>query len=595
MGGPVRFGVGDANEGASETSRENLDFDFLAMADVEAAAYDLVENGLEGFGDRYRDVEEVTRWAGKGAFVVEQHPNHPDYLIAELETGRGCPYRCSFCTEPLYGDATFRPPGTVVDEVAALAERGVRHFRLGRQADILAYGGDGEKPNPDALRELYGGIREVAPELETLHLDNVNPITVVRWPDLAREGLGVIAEHNTPGDTAAFGLESADPVVQEENNLNVTADECFRAVEIVNEEGGWRPDGTDGPRRLPKLLPGINLVHGLQGEREETFEHNRRFLRRVYDAGLTLRRINIRQVMAFEGTEMADTGATIAHDHKEQFGRYKREELGWNTAVGNATMLVTTALTLIYQLELYLAPTSNEALVALFILGFGGLMLTLNFYHVWPKIVAFNISSAFTVYALVYVTMALTYGDVPINTNTLAAAGLFFVELQSIHPFQDGNGRVGRLLNLRLLKEAGLENVALTPLDKVIQARDDQYYDSLRATNQGSHYQVWLRYYADAIRRAYRRAIAMTDLTPLLEDLSHGCEREVMEWALRNGLEWFQRGDFPNENGYAPQTVTEALSSLRSRGLLDRKGQKRGTKYRVSEDLLDRLRAAEEG
>jgi len=123
------------------------------------------------------------------------------------------------------------------------------------------------------------------------------------------------------------------------------------------------------------------------------------------------------------------------------FGRYKREELGWNTAVGNATMLVTTALTLIYQLELYLAPTSNEALVALFILGFGGLMLTLNFYHVWPKIVAFNISSAFTVYALVYVTMALTYGDVPINTNTLAAAGLFFFALamffRTIQSMQD--------------------------------------------------------------------------------------------------------------------------------------------------------------
>jgi radical SAM superfamily enzyme with C-terminal helix-hairpin-helix motif len=38
-----------------------------------------------------------------------------------------------------------------------------------------------------------------------------------------------------------------------------------------------------------------------------------------------LRRVNIRQVMAFEGTEMADTGAEIAHDHKKQFKQYKRE------------------------------------------------------------------------------------------------------------------------------------------------------------------------------------------------------------------------------------------------------------------------------
>ncbi|MEF8888346.1 MAG: radical SAM protein, partial [Haloarculaceae archaeon] len=68
----------------------------------------------------------------------------------------------------------------------------------------------------------------------------------------------------------------------------------------------------------------INLVHGLQGERAETFEHNKQFLHRVYDAGLMLRRVNIRQVMAFEGTEMADTGAEIARDHKKQFKQYKR-------------------------------------------------------------------------------------------------------------------------------------------------------------------------------------------------------------------------------------------------------------------------------
>ncbi|WP_135302151.1 radical SAM protein [Haloarcula amylovorans] len=334
MGGPVRFGVGESNEGASETARDDLDFDFLAMADVEAAVHDLVESGLEGFEDRYRSVSEETRWARAGAFVVEQHPNHPEYLICEMETSRGCPYRCSFCTEPMYGDPDFRPPESVVDEVDALSDRGVAHFRLGRQADILAYGGDGESPNPDALRRLYGGIREVAPDLETLHLDNMNPITVVEWPEKAREGIRVIAEHNTPGDTAAFGLESADPLVQAENNLNVTAEECFEAVKIVNEEAGWRPGGDrenaptfgdDAPRRLPKLLPGINLLHGLKGERRETFEHNKAFLQRVYDEGLMLRRVNIRQVMAFEGTDMADTGAQIANDHKQLFKQYKQE------------------------------------------------------------------------------------------------------------------------------------------------------------------------------------------------------------------------------------------------------------------------------
>ncbi|MFC4436800.1 MULTISPECIES: radical SAM protein [Natrialbaceae] len=334
MGGPVKFGVGDANEGGTETERQDLDFDFVAKGDVEAAVFDLVESGLEGFNNRMRDVDEVSRWAQEGAFIVEQHPNHPEYLICELETSRGCAYRCSFCTEPLYGNPSFRPPPTVVGEVDALSNFGVKHFRIGRQADILAYGGDGEAPNPEALRELYGGIREVAPDLETLHLDNMNPITIVNWPEQSREGIRIIAEHNTPGDTAAFGLESADPLVQEENNLNVTAEECFQAVKIVNEEAGWRPGedpadaptfGENAPRRLPKLLPGINLLHGLKGEREETYERNLEFLHRVYDEGYMLRRVNIRQVMAFDGTDMSDTGAEIANEHKKLFKRYKQQ------------------------------------------------------------------------------------------------------------------------------------------------------------------------------------------------------------------------------------------------------------------------------
>ena len=200
MGGPVKFGVGEENAGATETERSDLDFEFVAKGDIEAAAHDLVANGLEGFGDRMRDNEEIARWAEQGAFIIEQHPNHPDSLICELETSRGCAYRCSFCTEPLYGDPAFRSARSVVDEVAALNDRGARDFRLGRQADILAFGGDGEAPNPDALRDLYGGIRDVAPDIRTLHLDNMNPVTITDYPEKSREGIRIIAGRVVLGD-----------------------------------------------------------------------------------------------------------------------------------------------------------------------------------------------------------------------------------------------------------------------------------------------------------------------------------------------------------------------------------------------------------
>jgi radical SAM superfamily enzyme with C-terminal helix-hairpin-helix motif len=149
----------------------------------------------------------------------------------------------------------------------------------------------------------------------------MNPITIANWPLESAECLRTISKFNTPGDTAAFGLESADPVVYEENNLNVTAEECFVAIESVNKESGWRPTKDS----LPKLLPGINFVHGLKGETKETFELNKKFLRRVLDSGLLVRRVNIRQVMAFPGTPMFATGASIAMDHKKHFRKYKDE------------------------------------------------------------------------------------------------------------------------------------------------------------------------------------------------------------------------------------------------------------------------------
>jgi len=70
----------------------------------------------------------------------------------------------------------------------------------------------------------------------------MNPITVVKGPEKAREGIRIIAEHNTPGDTAAFGLESADPLVQEENNLNVTGRPVFRSRED-SQRGGRLASG----------------------------------------------------------------------------------------------------------------------------------------------------------------------------------------------------------------------------------------------------------------------------------------------------------------------------------------------------------------
>jgi radical SAM superfamily enzyme with C-terminal helix-hairpin-helix motif len=110
-------------------------------------------------------------------------------------------------------------------------------------------------------------------------------------------------------------METADPEVVVANNLKAQAEDVFRAIQIVNEEGGMRRDN------VPELLPGLNFVCGLAGETEKTYDLNEQFLVRVRDAGLAVRRVNIRQVMPFEGTP-AYTNNTLGK-HEQRFRVFK--------------------------------------------------------------------------------------------------------------------------------------------------------------------------------------------------------------------------------------------------------------------------------
>jgi radical SAM superfamily enzyme with C-terminal helix-hairpin-helix motif len=276
-----------------------------------------------------RDPSFIAKVAVRGASIVAQHPNYGFNLICEIETYWGCPRYvvggCSFCVEPFYGEPRFRAVEDVVKEVEALYLAGVKHIRLGRQPDLFTYQskevGEREfpKPNVEAIRRLFKGIRTVAPALETLHIDNVNPGTVYHHKEESLEICKIIVEHHTPGDVAAFGIESADPRVVKLNNLKVYPEEALEAIRIVNSVGTQR-----GYNGLPHLLPGVNFVYGLKGETEETYQANLDFMKRVLEEGLMVRRINIRQVMAFPNTPMWEVGDSVIRKNKRLFKVYKR-------------------------------------------------------------------------------------------------------------------------------------------------------------------------------------------------------------------------------------------------------------------------------
>jgi hypothetical protein len=119
--------------------------------------------------------------------------------------------------------------------IEAILKAGCTNFRLGGQSCIFSYMADGigemdpPKPNVDALTELLASISKLE-GIEVLHTDNANPAVISEHPKEAREVTKAIAEHCTSGNVLAFGLESADPRVAVENNLNASAEQTLNAI-----------------------------------------------------------------------------------------------------------------------------------------------------------------------------------------------------------------------------------------------------------------------------------------------------------------------------------------------------------------------------
>ncbi|MCX6694124.1 MAG: radical SAM protein [Methanomicrobiales archaeon] len=321
VGGPIGMGYSPGG-GTAAVSRAISGYDAL-LPGPPAEALNAFLDGLLAPGDppvlaSYRDTD---RWVVIGSGVVTRHPNFP-FVVCEVETGRGCPRSisggCSFCTEPRHGSPRYRTIAAITSEVAALSAHGARHFRLGMQPDLLVYGtagGEYPVPRPDTIWDLFAGVREAAPSLATLHIDNVNPGTIARHPEESREALCAIISHHTAGDVAALGMETADPEVVAANNLKASPDQVRSAIMVINEVGAVRHGG------LPEILPGLNFVCGLSGETALTYDRNEAFLKDILDSGLLVRRINIRQLMPFPDTPAFDDNTLGLHDAR--FRRFK--------------------------------------------------------------------------------------------------------------------------------------------------------------------------------------------------------------------------------------------------------------------------------
>ncbi len=276
--------------------RRNL---FLALQDTDATLDYFLSNNE--WKHQRRNAEQWTAWAHAGARskAVTHNPDLDGPLTYEVEVYQGCVrYKrgCKFCIEPKKGVPIWRSPEDIIQEVSIAHDMGVEHVRLGGMTDTYTYMAEGvvemeyPRPNPEPIAKLLHGLRD-DDRLGILHTDNGNPSIIAEHLEEAEEITKTLVETLSDGAVLSFGLESADPKVHEANWLNCDSKQLKSAIALINKHGRVR-----GERGLPKLLPGLNFIAGLNGETSQTYDINIKLLNELKDEGHMIRRVNIRQV-----------------------------------------------------------------------------------------------------------------------------------------------------------------------------------------------------------------------------------------------------------------------------------------------------------
>jgi Fic family protein len=177
----------------------------------------------------------------------------------------------------------------------------------------------------------------------------------------------------------------------------------------------------------------------------------------------------------------------------------------------------------------------------------------------------------------------------------LTKAGIAHLYFESVHPFEDGNGRIGRAIAEKALAQS-LGQPALTALAATILARRKNYYEALEAANKENEITRWLMWFAGVAVEAQRRTIALVefliDKTKLLDRVRgqlNARQEKTLLRMFREGPEGFRgglsAGKYSTITGASPATTTRDLADLVAKGALVREGERRYARYRLGVPL----------
>jgi len=185
-----------------------------------------------------------------------------------------------------------------------------------------------------------------------------------------------------------------------------------------------------------------------------------------------------------------------------------------------------------------------------------------------------------------------TAPDGPAALPALTRAGLAHLHFESIHPFEDGNGRIGRAIAEKALAQSAGQPT-LTAISLMLQRQRSRYYRELELASTSLDAYAWLDWFADQVIEAQAHTLAWLEfliakarLFDRLRGQLNARQEKALLRLMREGPDGFKgglsAGKYCSITGASPATARRDLAELVSLGALLRTGERRGTRYELA-------------
>jgi len=167
------------------------------------------------------------------------------------------------------------------------------------------------------------------------------------------------------------------------------------------------------------------------------------------------------------------------------------------------------------------------------------------------------------------------------ETIPLIKAALFVYEFLSIHPFQDGNGRLSRLLGSLLLLKNGYSWIQYVSFEHEIESRKSEYYKVLMQTQRnrpGENVTEWLAFFCSCMINIQEQLMSKLEENRTDKPLSQRDKRILFFIQNHAGS---GSGEIAKKLDMALPTVKKSLGELVSKGIITKEGQGKSTAYFV--------------